>query len=250
MKLASDSRTALGKAATLDGIAFASPLYVANVNITGKGVHNVLHIATEHDSVYAWDADGLSATPLWQVSFLKSGVTSVPCANTGECGDIPTEIGITGTLVIDPASGTLYVVAKTKEGSNYVQRLHALDIKSGAEKFGGPVAIQASVPGSGQGSSGGQIAFNTLRENQRPALLLSNGNVYIGWASHGDQLPWHGWVKRNHPATGGSVLRQPRRLWWWHLVERRRFGSRRQWKRLLQHRQWRFHGKHRRQRLQ
>jgi fibronectin type 3 domain-containing protein len=179
---------------TLDGIAFASPLYVANVNIPGKGVHNVVYVATEHDSVYAWDADGLTTTALWKVSFLKSGVTSVPCGDTGECGDIPTEIGITGTPVIDPASGTLYVAAKTKEGTSYVQRLHALDITTGAEKFGGPVVIQASVPGSGQGSSGGQMAFNNLRENQRPALLLLNGNIYMGWASHGDQLPWHGWI--------------------------------------------------------
>jgi chitodextrinase len=179
---------------TLDGIAFASPLYVANVNIPGKGFHNVVYIATEHDSVYAWDADGLSATALWKVSFLKSGVTTVPCGDTGECGDIPNEIGITGTPVIDPASGTLYVAAKTKEGTSYVQRLHALDITTGAEKFGGPVVIQASVPGSGQGSSGGQMPFNNLRENQRPALLLVNGNVYMGWASHGDQLPWHGWI--------------------------------------------------------
>ena len=179
---------------TLDGIAFASPLYVANVNILGKGVHNVVYVATEHDSVYAWDADGLSTTPLWKVSFLKSGVTSVPCGDTGECGDIPTEIGITGTPVIDSVTGTLYVVAKTKEGVNYVQRLHALDITTGAEKFGGPVTIQASVSGSGEGSAGGQMAFSQLRENQRPALVLANGNVYMGWASHGDQHPWHGWV--------------------------------------------------------
>jgi chitodextrinase len=179
---------------TLDGIAFASPLYVANVNVPGQGFHNVVYVATEHDSVYAWDADGLSTSPLWKVSFLGSGVKAVPCADTGECGDIPNEIGITGTPAIDQATGTLYVVAKTKEGVNYVQRLHALDIATGAEKFGGPVAIQASVPGSGDGSQGGQVPFDTLRENQRPALVLSNGNVYIGWASHGDQHPWHGWV--------------------------------------------------------
>ena len=178
----------------LDGVAFASPLYVANVSIPGQGFHNVVYVATEHDSVYAWDADGLSANPLWQVSFLKSGVTSVPCGDTGECGDIPVEIGITGTPVIDPSSGTLYVVAKTKEGTNYVQRLHALDITTGAEKFGGPVVIQATVPGTGEGSTGSQLAFNPLRENQRPALVLSSGSVYIGWASHGDQHPWHGWV--------------------------------------------------------
>jgi hypothetical protein len=118
----------------------------------------------------------------------------VPCGDTGECGDIPTEIGITGTPAIDPASGTLYVVAKTKEGVNYVQRLHALDITTGTEKFGGPVVIQGTVTGSGSGSQNGQLDFNSLKENQRPALVLSNGNVYAGWASHGDQMPWHGWV--------------------------------------------------------
>jgi chitodextrinase len=179
---------------TLDGIAFASPLYVANVNIPGQGFHDVVYMATEHDSVYAWDADGLSTSPLWKVSFLGPGITPVPCGDTGECGDIPNEIGITGTPVIDQASGTLYVVAKTKEGVNYVQRLHALDITTGAEKFGGPRMIQASVSGSGEGSQNGQLSFNALRENQRPALVLSNGNVYIGWGSHGDQHPWHGWV--------------------------------------------------------
>jgi hypothetical protein len=125
----------------------------------------------------------------------------VPCADTGECGDIPTEIGITGTPAIDRASGTLYVVAKTKEGVNYVQRLHALDITTGVEKFGGPVVIQASVSGSGEGSQGGQLSFDPLRENQRPALLLSNGNVYIGWAAHGDQHPWHGWVIAYNAST-------------------------------------------------
>jgi chitodextrinase len=178
----------------MDGIAFASPLYVANVSIPGHGFHNVVYVATEHNSVYAWDADGLSSSPLWQVSFLGSSITTVPCGDTGECGDIPNEIGITGTPVIDHASGTLYVVAKTKEGVNYVQRLHALDITTGAEKFGGPVAIQASVPGSGEGSQGGQLPFDPLRENQRPGLALNNGVVYIGWAAHGDQHPWHGWV--------------------------------------------------------
>ena len=179
----------------IDGWAFASPLYMADVNIPNQGLRNVVFVATEHDSVYAFDADGRSGTPLWQVSFLGQGVTTVPCADVGECGDIPTEIGITSTPVIDPGSGTLYVVAKTKEGSStYVQRLHALDITTGAEKFGGPVVIQASVTGSGVGSSGNTLAFNPLRENQRTALLLSNGVVYLAFGSHGDQAPWHGWV--------------------------------------------------------
>ena len=193
---------------TLDGIAFASPLYVASVNIPGQGFHNVVYVATEHDSVYAWDADGLSTNPLWQVSFLGSGITPVPCGDTGECGDIPNEIGITGTPVIDQASGTLYVVAKTKEGGNYVQRLHALDIATGAEKFGGPVAIQASVSGSGGGSQGNQLPFDTLKENQRPALVLSNGVLYIGWGSHGDQNPWHGWVMGYTPTGNPPTLQQ------------------------------------------
>jgi hypothetical protein len=179
---------------SIDGMAFASPLYVAGVNIAGSGVHNVVYVATENDSVYAFDADGDSPTPLWQVSFLKSGVTTVPCADVGECGDIPIQIGITSTPVIDPASKTMYVVAKTKEGSSYVQRLHALDITSGAEKFGGPVVVTASVPGTGVDSSGGKETFNALRENQRPALLLSNGVVYMAFGSHGDNSPWHGWV--------------------------------------------------------
>jgi hypothetical protein len=178
----------------LDGLSMASPLYVAGVSVPGQGVHNVVYVATQHDSVYAFDADGLSAAPLWQKSFLTSGVTTVPASDTGECCDIAPEIGITGTPVIDSASGTLYVVAKTKEGTAYRQRLHALDIATGAEKFSGPMLIQASAPGSGQGSSGGAVPFDALHENQRPALLLNNGVVYIAFGSHGDIQPYHGWV--------------------------------------------------------
>lgn len=185
----------------LDGLAYASPLYVANVNIPNQGFHNVVYIATENDSVYAWDADGLTTTPLWKVSFLGSGVTTIPCGDTGECGDIPTQIGITGTPVIDSSTGTMYVVVATKEGTSYVQRLHALDITTGAEKFGGPVVMQASIPGTGNGSQGNQLAFDPLTENQRAALLLSNGVVYIAWASHGDQQPWHGWVMGYNAST-------------------------------------------------
>src|SRR2546430_16211256 len=102
---------------SLDGIAYASPLYVANVNIPGQGFHNVVYVATAHDTVYAFDADGRSSTPLWQVSFINpaAGVTTVAAGDTGECCDIAPGIGITGTPVIDAGSGTLYVVAKTKE---------------------------------------------------------------------------------------------------------------------------------------
>jgi hypothetical protein len=186
----------------LDGTALASPLYVASVSIPGLGFHNVVYVATENDSVYAFDADGLTTSPLWHVSFLSSGVTTIPCADTGECGDIPTQIGITSTPVIDQTSGTIYVVAATKEGAtNWVQRLHALDITTGAEKFGGPVVIQASVPGTGTGSSGGSVPFDPLHENQRPGLLLNNGVVYLAFGSHGDVNPWHGWVLGYNAAT-------------------------------------------------
>ena len=191
---------------SLDGIAFASPLYVAGVIIPSNGIHNVVYVATENDSVYAFDADGLSSTPLWHVSFLKSGVTAVPCADVGECGDIPVQIGITSTPVIDPTSGTIYVVAKTKESSTYVQRLHALDITTGAEKFGGPVVLTASAPGTGVDSSGGKETFNAFRENQRPGLLLSNGVLYFAFGSHGDNSPWHGWVLGYNATTLQQVL--------------------------------------------
>jgi concanavalin A-like lectin/glucanase superfamily protein/centrosomal CEP192-like protein len=190
----------------LDGLSMASPLYVAGVTIPGQGVHNVVFVATQHDSVYAFDADGLSPNALWKTSFLGPGVTTVPASDTGECCDIAPEIGITGTPVIDFTTGTLYVVAKTKEGSNYVQRLHALDIGTGAEKFGGPVLLQASVPGNGQGSVGGNVPFDALRENQRPALLLSAGVVYIGFGSHGDNQPYHGWVLGYNATTLQQVM--------------------------------------------
>ena len=192
----------------LDGAAYASPLYLANVAIPGQGFHNVVYIATEHDSVYAFDADGRSGSALWHASFINpaAGVTPVPAIDTGECCDITDEIGISGTPVIDASSGTLYVVAKTKEPAGYVQRLHALDTKTGAEKFGGPVVIQASVPGTGTGSQGGRVPFDALRENQRPALLLSNGVVYIAFGSHGDQQPYHGWVLGYNATTLQQVM--------------------------------------------
>jgi hypothetical protein len=192
---------------SIDGTADASPLYVPNVNVHGLGAHNVVFVATEHGSVYAFDADGRQTAPLWQVSFINpsNGITTVPPNDTGECCDISPEIGITGSPVIDPSSGTLYVVVKTKEvvggNANYYHRLHALDITSGAEKFGGPVVIQGSVPGTGDGSNGGQVPFISLRENQRPALLLSNGVVYVAFGSHGDNRPYHGWMMGYNAST-------------------------------------------------
>jgi len=187
----------------VDGYIYAQPLYVANLQIPGKGFHNVVYVATEGDSVYAFDADGRSTSPLWQVSFIDpaAGTTTVS-SDEVHSNDIVPKIGITGTPVIDIQTNTLYVVAKTKENGTFVQRLHALDITTGAEKFGGPVVIQASVRGTGTGGDGqGNIPFDPLIQNQRPGLLLLNGTVYIGFASHGDNGPYHGWLLGYDAAT-------------------------------------------------
>jgi len=185
----------------VDGYVYAQPLYVPSLNIPGKGVHNVVFVATEHDSIFAFDADdnsGANSTALWQVSFLKNGATTVPYQNVG-CSQIVPEIGITGTPVIDPANGTLYVVAMTLEGANYVHRLHALDIATGAERPGSPVVIQASVPGTGEG--GATVTFVPKNYKQRPGLVLWNGVVYTAWSSHCDIGRYHGWLIGYDAAT-------------------------------------------------
>ncbi len=182
----------------VDGYIYAQPLYVSAVQIAGVA-HNVVYVATEHDSVYAFDADGntgANAAPLWHANFINpgAGITTVNSTIDLNCQDISPEVGITGTPVIDPTSNTLYVMANTKENGSFFQRLHALDLATGAEKFGGPVAIQASVPGTGDNSSGGHIAFDPRWGNQRPGLMLLNGLIYIAWASHCDITPFHGWL--------------------------------------------------------
>ena len=193
----------------VDGYVYAQPLYMPGVTM-GAGtpqagtVHNVVFLATEHDSVFAFDADsnaGANASPLWQVTLLDSahgagaGETTVPNGDVST-GDIVPEIGITSTPVIDRSTGTLYVVAKsTVSGTTFfIQRLHALDITTGQEKFGGPVVLAASVPGNGNGSSGGTLNWDPKWENNRTSLLFLNGIVYIGFGSHGDKGPWHGWI--------------------------------------------------------
>jgi uncharacterized protein (TIGR03437 family) len=180
----------------VDGEVYTQPLYVANLNMGAKGTHDVVFVATEHDSVYAFDADGPGGSasgPLWHVSFLNAaaGVTSVPSGDTG-CGQIQPEIGITGTPVIDRQSGTLYVVAMTKESGKYVHRFHALDITTGDERPGSPVVVQASVPGTGDGGS--IVTLIPKNYKQRPGLLLLNGVVYTGWSSHCDGGTYHGWL--------------------------------------------------------
>lgn len=173
----------------VDGQIFAQPLYISNVVIPGQGTHNVVYVATQNDSVYAFDADGLTTLPLWQVSFINAlnGIGPVPCTSPIKCTIYPI-IGITSTPVIDPNSATMYVLARTVESGVQVQRLHALDVTTGTEKFGGPVKIQGSVLGSGYGSKNGRIGFENYG-TQRTALLLLNGVVYIGWATGA-----HGWV--------------------------------------------------------
>jgi Bacterial lectin/Chitobiase/beta-hexosaminidase C-terminal domain len=198
----------------IDGRAYAQPLYVPGLTM-GSGTaqagtrHNVVFIATEHDSVYAFDADnngGANSAPLWKITLLDSAHGAISGATTVPNGDVSTsdivpEIGITGTPVIDTNTNTMYVVGKTKENGNYVQRLHALDITTGNEKSGSPVTLAGQVPGNGNGSVGGVLNFDPKWEHNRPGLLLLNGNVYIGFAAHGDNGPWHGWILAYNAAS-------------------------------------------------
>jgi hypothetical protein len=168
----------------VDGDVYAQPLYVPNVPIPGKGVHNVLYIATEHDSVYAFDAPGGSL--LWHISFLKPGSVGTLDSADVQCPFIHPEIGITSTPVIDLQTGTLYILARTRESrtlgtARFVQRLHALAITTGVEKFGGPVELD--TPG-----------FDGRHENPRAGLLLANDQVIMTWGSSCDVKPYNGWV--------------------------------------------------------
>jgi PQQ enzyme repeat len=168
----------------VDGFVFAQPLYVPNLNLPGSGTHNVLFVATAHDSVYAFDAD--TGAQLWQ----KSLGTSVPKSVFGF------EVGIISTPVIDLSTNTLYVVAKTYENSVQIYRLHALDIlNQGAEKLGGPIQIVAQYPGSAVPNDGaGHVLFVAAPQNQRSSLTLVNGAVYMAFAGDSDQPPYHGWL--------------------------------------------------------
>jgi PQQ enzyme-like repeat protein len=176
-----------------DGKVDAQPLYLPNVNTPNHGMHNILYVASEHGTVSGFDAD--TGSVLWQVSTLPSGEKT---SDDHGCSQVTPEIGVTSTPVIDPSAGphgTIYVVAMSKDSSgNYHQRLHALDVTTGAEQFGGPKEIQASFPGSGDNSSGGSVVFAPGRYEERAGLLLVNGTVYTAWTSHCDQRPYTGWV--------------------------------------------------------
>lgn len=197
-----------------DDEIYAQPLIMTNVTIPGVGPRNLLIIATVNDTVYAYDADDPTVVaPYWTNTFVQPP-NIVPPSNPdetaiGACpGELPNfdnNFGIVGTPVIDPVSGTIYVVARTKEISagvtNFVQRLHALDPTTGLDRTNSAVVITATYPGTGDGSDGTNITFDPLRHNQRAALLLVKGTVYICWASHCDNGPYHGWVMGYNAAT-------------------------------------------------
>jgi hypothetical protein len=178
---------------SVDGKVDAEPLYVSNLAIAGSGKHNVVFVATEHNSVYAFNAD--SGKPYWHVSLSINGETT---SDIRKCGQVDPEIGITATPVIDLKAGphgTIYLVAMTKDTTEkYYQRLHALDITTGKEEFGAPIEVKASYPGTGDNSDNGHVVFDGKQYKERAALLLLNGIVYTTWTSHCDIRPYNGWV--------------------------------------------------------
>ena len=187
-----------------DGAVYAQPLWAANLTINGA-VHNVVFVASAHDSLYAFDADANPCVQLWSVSLIdtahgaNSGEVTVPAGTSGYLvgvgyGANTPEVGVTGTPVIDSSSGTLYVVSKSMDptGTNFYQRLHAIDVTTGLEKAHSPVLIQGTYPGTGDGST--TTTFNARQENQRAGLALINGTVYVAWAAHEDGAPYYGWL--------------------------------------------------------
>jgi hypothetical protein len=192
---------------TIDGAAYAEPLYVPNVTIPNLGTYNVVYVATENDSVFAFDADN-KGPPLWQTSFINpaAGITAIPSSDIG-CGDLTPIIGITATPVIDSTTGTLYVVSAVKLGpGSYQQQLHALDITTGLERANSPVTITATATGTAPDGVDGVITFNPLLQQDRPALTLDNGVVYLSFASHCDFQPYHGWILGYDETTLAQVI--------------------------------------------
>ena len=192
--------TKFGKlgAFTVDGLVDAQPLYLSGVAVPNVGTKNVLYVVTEHDSVYAFDADSVNGNTsafLWKVSLL--GTTETTSDDRG-CGQVSPEIGITSTPVIDLTRGphgAMYVVAMSKDSSgNYFQRLHALDVTTGAELFGGPTTVTATYPGTGDNSSNGNVVFDPKQYKERPGLLQIGGTIYTTWSSHCDAQPYTSWV--------------------------------------------------------
>ena len=188
----------------VDGEIYGQILYVPNLDLGARGRRNACFVVTMKNRVYAFDADSEQEPALWEKSYVDeaAAVTPVPARDVGRaCGvyrDISTSIGILGTPVIDPASSTMYFVTRSKEGAGadiqYLQRLHAVSLLDGSARAGSPVVIEGSLPGTGANAVDGRVRFNPLTNNQRAALMLHDGVVYIAWSSHCDQGPYHGWV--------------------------------------------------------
>ncbi|HEX4263993.1 MAG TPA: chitobiase/beta-hexosaminidase C-terminal domain-containing protein [Verrucomicrobiae bacterium] len=185
----------------VDAQIYAEPLYVNGVNIPGQGIHNVVYVVTQHDSVYAFDADsnaGANGGLLWSTNL----GTYAPMPNNyfgnryGPYHDIDPAMGITSTPVIDPGTGTIYLDAFTQEGTgeNFVHRIHALNITNGTERSFSPVIVKASMPGKGVDSVSGVVTFNAEQELQRPALTLAGGILYVAYSGFADTDPYHGWI--------------------------------------------------------
>jgi hypothetical protein len=207
----------------VDGAVYAQPLWVPGVTINGA-VHNVIYVATQHDSVFAFDADANPCVQLWQASLLDSahggtaGEGPVVWEDVGYCyGDVYPEVGVTGTPVIDPSSNTIYMVSASEipgpnsgncslPAGSYFHRLHALDITTGDEKFNAPVTIAAQVAGIGDGSSGGMLSFTSQLHHNRSGLALAGGTVYVPFAAHEDATPYHGWLFGYSTATSDLTV--------------------------------------------
>ncbi|MGB8061942.1 MAG: hypothetical protein WCF26_08610 [Candidatus Sulfotelmatobacter sp.] len=183
----------------VDGIVVGHPLYLPGVNIPNQGTHNVVYVATMHDSVYAFDADNPNSGPLWMTSILAyspPGATTVPTTVQKNSNIGWTEVGIISTPVIDPSSGTLYLVAETYENGKVVHRLHALDVTTGLETLGGPTTLAATFTLNSYTST-----FTDLYQMNRPGLLLANGHVYIALGSNGSSYYSQGWVMSYNAST-------------------------------------------------
>jgi len=195
----------------VDGAVYGQPLWVPGLTIAG-GIHNVIFVATQHDSVFAFDADASPCVTYWQVSLLDTlhggtaNETPVAWNDVGECyGDVYPEIGVTGTPVINPKTSTIYLVSASEKNptspgncsassAEFFHRLHALDLATGSEKFNAPITVAASVPGTGDGSVNGMVSFQSQFEHQRSGLAFAYGKVYLGFAAHEDARPYHGWL--------------------------------------------------------
>lgn len=187
----------------VDGKIFAQPLYVPGVTVADGSKHDIVYVTTQHDTVYAFDAKHDVPTPLWSKTLGNSVPSDDINTATATCADNTPEIGITATPTIDLTTKTLYVLGKLKENDTYVNRLFALDLGTGEPKVS-PVDVEGRVPGTAADGESGSVAFDNLRHQARPGLLLDHGVLYAAFGSHCDIPPWHGWVF----AFDATTLRQ------------------------------------------